>query len=166
MKFEIQVGGAPGTVEISSVVDQPLECVIDGHSVTADVAEIVPGTYSILIGNSAIEVRVEETPAGLRVISPHAEYVVVVRDLRKWNRNRSAALGSEGRQQIMAPMPGKVVRILLNVGDHVEAGQGIMVVEAMKMQNEVRSTKSGTIERLLIKEGQAVAAGQALVIVA
>lgn len=165
MKFEIQIGGALSTVEIASVSDQPLRCVIDGRSVTADVAEIVPGTYSILIGESAIEVRVEETPTGLRVVSPHAEHLMTVRDPRKWSRNHSAGLGSEGRQQIVAPMPGKVVRILLNAGDHVEAGRGIMVVEAMKMQNEVRSPKSGTIERLLVKEGQTIAAGEPLAIV-
>jgi biotin carboxyl carrier protein len=59
-------------------------------------------------------------------------------------------------------MPGKVVRVLAAVGDAVEAGQGLLVVEAMKMQNEIRSPKSGKVERLLVKEGQAVNAGEVL----
>ncbi len=68
----------------------------------------------------------------------------------------------EGRQQIVAPMPGKVVRVLVKAGDKVEAGQGLLVVEAMKMQNEIRSPKSGVIERLQVKEGQPVNAGEVL----
>jgi biotin carboxyl carrier protein len=68
----------------------------------------------------------------------------------------------EGRQEILAPMPGKVVRLLATVGDAVELGQGLLVVEAMKMQNEIRSPKSGKLERLLVKEGQNVNAGEVL----
>ena len=59
-------------------------------------------------------------------------------------------------------MPGKIVRVLVEAGEKVEAGQGLLVVEAMKMQNEIRSPKSGTVERLLAKEGQPVNAGEVL----
>jgi biotin carboxyl carrier protein len=62
-------------------------------------------------------------------------------------------------------MPGKIVRVLVRAGDRVEAGQGLLVVEAMKMQNEIRSPKSGTIERVLAEEGQAVNAGEVLCVV-
>ena len=60
-------------------------------------------------------------------------------------------------------MPGKVIRVLAQVGEKVEAGQGLLVVEAMKMQNEIRSPKTGTVERILAKEGQPVNAGEVLV---
>jgi biotin carboxyl carrier protein len=63
-------------------------------------------------------------------------------------------------------MPGKIARVLVKPGDAVEAGQGLLVVEAMKMQNEIRSPKSGTVERVLVAEGQAVNAGEALCVVA
>jgi pyruvate carboxylase subunit B len=63
-------------------------------------------------------------------------------------------------------MPGKVVRVLVKTGDRVETAQGLLVVEAMKMQNEIRSPKSGTVERVLVKEGQAVNAGEILCVVA
>ena len=72
---------------------------------------------------------------------------------------------AEGSQSVIAPMPGKVVRLLVKAGEAVEAGKGILVVEAMKMQNEVRSPKSGKIERLLVSEGQAVSAGEVLAVV-
>jgi len=67
---------------------------------------------------------------------------------------------------VVAPMPGKVVRVLVKTGQRVEAGEGILVIEAMKMQNEVRSPKSGTVERLLVSENQAVGAGEVLAVVA
>ena len=63
-------------------------------------------------------------------------------------------------------MPGKIVRVLVKAGDTVEMKQGLLVVEAMKMQNEIRSPKSGRVERLLVKEGQAVNAGEILAVVA
>ena len=63
-------------------------------------------------------------------------------------------------------MPGKVVRLLVKAGDSVEVGQGLLVVEAMKMQNEIRSPKSGSVERVLVAEGQAVNAGEVLCVVA
>ncbi len=68
----------------------------------------------------------------------------------------------EGRQQIIAPMPGKVIHLLVKAGDAVQAGQGIAVIEAMKMQNEIRSPKSGKVERVTAKEGQNVSAGEVL----
>jgi biotin carboxyl carrier protein len=85
-----------------------------------------------------------------------------VRDPRTWRGRRHSALEAEGRQQIVAPMPGKVIRLLVKVGDEVEAGQGLVVVEAMKMQNEIRSPKKGKVERLQAKEGQPVNAGDVL----
>jgi biotin carboxyl carrier protein len=63
-------------------------------------------------------------------------------------------------------MPGKVVRVLVKPGEEVEAGQGIVVVEAMKMQNAVRSPKIGTVERVLVAEGQAVNAGEVVAVIA
>jgi len=88
-----------------------------------------------------------------------------VLDPRAWRGKRGGVLEAEGRQQIIAPMPGKVVRLLVKAGDAVEAGQGLLVVEAMKMQNEIRAPKTGKVERILISEGQAVNAGDVLAVV-
>jgi len=89
-----------------------------------------------------------------------------VRDLRQWRRRGGAALEAQGRQQIIAPMPGKIIRLLVKAGEPVETGQGLLVVEAMKMQNEIRSPKSGTVERLSVAEGQTVNAGEVVAVVA
>ena len=81
---------------------------------------------------------------------------------RRHHGRRHGTLEAEGRQQILAPMPGKIIRVLVQTGEKVDAGQGLLVVEAMKMQNEIRSPKSGTVERVLVKEGQPVNAGEIL----
>ena len=93
------------------------------------------------------------------------EFTAEVVDPRAWRGRTHGAVALEGRQHVVAPMPGKVVRVLVHEGDTVESGQGILVVEAMKMQNEIRSPKAGTVERLNVKEGQPVNAGEVLCVV-
>jgi len=165
MKLELELSGALRPVEVSRD-EKGLHFAVDGRAIDADAVEAAPGVYSILIGGSAFEARVVNTPAGLSVTVGPSEFTVVVRDPRKWSRSLAGALEAEGHQRVLAPMPGKVVRILVESGATVEAGQGIAVVEAMKMQNEVRSPKSGTVERLLVRENQTVSAGEALAIIA
>jgi biotin carboxyl carrier protein len=117
----------------------------------ASVVETEPGVYSILIDGKSFEVRASET--GVNVEDP--------RELRK----SGAAVGLEGRQTVSAPMPGKVIRVLVAEGDVVGHGQGLVVIEAMKMQNEMKSPKPGTVISLTAIEGSAVAAGEVLAVV-
>jgi biotin carboxyl carrier protein len=139
----------------------------DGRAVAVDAVEIVPNTISILLDGQSFEVSVTPSPDGkLKLQSGAHEFTAEVIDQRAWSGRRHGNVEAEGPQQILAPMPGKVVRILVKQGDHVEAGQGLFVVEAMKMQNEIRSPKSGTVERVLAKEGQPVNAGEVLAVVA
>ena len=115
------------------------------------------------MNGESYEVRIAvANDSKLTLQTRHHEFVAEVVDPRAWRGRRHGAVEAEGRQQIVAPMPGKVVRVLVKAGDKVEAGQGLLVVEAMKMQNEVRSPKTGTVERLLAKEGQPVIAGEVL----
>jgi biotin carboxyl carrier protein len=108
---------------------------------------------------------VEPAHGGLRVHAGQREFAMEIDDLRAWRRRRGGALEAEGRQEVVAPMPGKVVRVLAKQGENVEAGQGLFVVEAMKMQNEIRSPKKGKLEKLLVTEGQVVNAGEPLAVV-
>ena len=91
-------------------------------------------------------------------------YAVSVRDPRR-RRSEKSPLAIAGRHSVKAPMPGKVVRILVAENQAVDAGQGLLVVEAMKMQNEIRCPKAGTVQKVLAREGQAVNAGETLLIV-
>ncbi len=120
---------------------------------------------SLLVGRSAFEARVQPEGGKLVVSCGGEEFHVALHDPRAWRRGHGGALEAEGRQQVTAPMPGKVVRVLVAAGETVEMGQGLMVVEAMKMQNEIRAPKGGVVERLTVWEGQAVSAGEALAVI-
>jgi biotin carboxyl carrier protein len=168
MKLEIEIDGVMRTVEIASDAARAIgsvRCTIDGRAVEADAIEVAPGIYSILIEGASFEARVEPDATRLRITVAGREYAAQIRDPRQWRRNRGAALDAEGSQRVVAPMPGKVIRVLVKAGEAVEAGKGILVVEAMKMQNEVRSPKSGKVERVLVSEGQTVSAGEVLAVV-
>lgn len=164
MKLEVDLGGITRSVDLERVGGR-LRCLLDGQPIEADAVEVAPGIYSILIGGESLETRVEPTSAGLRVTVAGFEFAATIRDSRQWRRPRGERLDAEGRQQVLAPMPGKVIRVLVKAGDAVEAGQGLLVVEAMKMQNEIQSPKTGTVERLLAAEGQNVNSGEILAIV-
>jgi len=169
MKFEIQLTGPSGktlrTVELERDADR-WKISLDGQPVDADAVEIDPNILSLILDGQSYEVRITHSPDGvLKLQTGLQEFSAEVVDPRAWRGRRHGALEVEGRQQIAAPMPGKVVRVLVQAGDKVEAGQGLVVVEAMKMQNEIRSPKGGTVERVHVKEGQPVNAGEALCIV-
>jgi len=167
MKFEVQLSGARGAarriVELQRLPGG-WSIALDGHSLDADLVEVAPGTFSILLRGTVHEVRVAPGFDGTLQIQDglHA-FTAEVADPRAWRGRRHGGHEAQGRQQITAPMPGKIVRILVKAGESVKAGQGLLVVEAMKMQNEIRSPKSGTIERVLAIEGQAVNAGEVLI---
>ena len=161
MKFTIELNGKARTVELSRG-EKGFACSLDGKPVEADIAEIGAGTYSVLMGGQSLEVRITPQTHALAAFVGGQEYSLRVRDPREWRRKHGGAAASEGRQQVVAPMPGKVIRILAKVGEKIEAGQGVVVVEAMKMQNEVRAPKSGVVEKIVVAEGQSVNAGDAL----
>jgi biotin carboxyl carrier protein len=166
MKFEVQLASPTGTrshtVDLERTGDQ-WRIILDGEPVNADVVEIATNTLSILLRGESHEIRVARSSEGLlKVQTGLREFTAEVTDQRSWRGRRLGHVEVEGRQQITAPMAGKVVRLLVKSGEKVEIGQGLLVVEAMKMQNEIRSTKSGTVERLLVQEGQAVNSGETL----
>src|ERR1700719_2530666 len=166
MKLEVQLASPAGTrihtVDLERTGDQ-WHIVLNGEQLDADVAEIAPNTLSILLRGESHEIRVARSSEGLLSVQTGLrEFTAEVTDQRSWRGRRLGHVEVEGRQQITAPMAGKVVRMLVTAGEKVEIGQGLLVVEAMKMQNEIRSTKSGTVERLLVHEGQPVNAGETL----
>ena len=169
MRYEVQL--ASSSKEKSHVIELERDAsgwrvTLDSRPVAVDAVEIAPNTISILLEGQSFEISVTPSPEGkLKLQTGTREFTAEIIDSRAWSGRRHANVEAEGRQQIVAPMPGKVVRLLVKAGDHVEAGQGLVVVEAMKMQNEIRSPKSGTVERILAREGQPVHAGEVLCVV-
>ncbi len=162
MKYEVLISGRNHSVEIQREA-AGWNISVDGARIESDAVEVAPNVFSILIGGQSYEIYVHRLHDGrIKLQSGHQEWIAEVQDPRAWRGRRHGTAEAEGRQQIVAPMPGKVIRILVEPGDEVEAGQGLLVVEAMKMQNEIKSPKRGKVERLLAKEGQTVNAGDAL----
>lgn len=165
MNLRLKIGGRTRTVKISKAVSR-VGFSLDGQGVAADVMQVEPNAFSVLLRGEVFEVRVEQALEGARIHIDGHEYLAQLDDPRQWRRDVGGASGAEGRQSVLAPMPGKVVRVLVKSGSAVEAGQGLLVVEAMKMQNEIKSPKEGRVEQINASEGQAVNAGEVLAVIA
>jgi biotin carboxyl carrier protein len=162
VKYEVLLAGKTRVVELTRQNDA-WRISLDGNTLDANAVEVAPNIFSVLLRGDSHQIRIAPRPDGtLTLHTGLAEYHAEVSDPRSWRGRRQGAVEAEGRQQITAPMPGKVVRLLVKQGDSVEAGQGLLVIEAMKMQNEIRSPKSGKIEKLFAQEGQPVNAGEVL----
>jgi biotin carboxyl carrier protein len=123
-----------------------------------------PGIYSVLLDGRSYDAAVERTAQALVVTIHGQRFVVEVRDPRRWS-SRSSERARDGAETLAAPMPGKVVRVLVAAGDAVTPGQGIVVVEAMKMQNEMKTSRAGHVRSISAKEGATVTAGQVLAVI-
>lgn len=123
-----------------------------------DVVETEQNLYSVLSNGESYEVRIEASE--ISVGGTRLEFEID--DPRQWKRS-GRATGSEGHASITAAMPGKIVRVLVSAGDEVTPGQGILVIEAMKMQNELKSPREGRVTSIEVKQGDSVVAGQVLV---
>ena len=126
----------------------------------ADFVEVEPGVYSVIAQGCSYEVAV----AGSEMEIGGVRLQFETHDPRKWNPATSSRK-NEGREAIKAPMPGKVVRVLVAVGDEVVVGQGLVVVEAMKMQNEMKAPRAGRVAGIAVKEHEAVVAGSVLLMI-
>jgi biotin carboxyl carrier protein len=140
-------------------------CVVDGEPVEVDATAGAPGVLSLLIGGRSYEVKQEKGAAGEFIVLGSERYAAEVRDPRALRSRRAAAGDAAGPVRIVAPMPGKVVRIVAPPGTAVEPGDGVIVIEAMKMQNELKAPKAGKVQQVLAAVGAAVNAGQALAII-
>jgi biotin carboxyl carrier protein len=161
MKLALTVNGRADVIEILSPVPACRFQFGDGPPREADVEIPEPGVYGVLLDGRSYDAFVEETPSGLAVTIEGFRFEVEVRDPRRWSR-RTAGAGGGTVQSILSPMPGKVVRVLAAAGDEVAPGQGIVVVEAMKMQNELKSNRTGHVLTVAAKEGATVTAGELL----
>ena len=142
----------------------------DGHFVVkvgdrthrVDARKLEGDFYSILDGQESYEVGVERVGDGYKV--RRGASVVTVNFVDP-SRSGRAKLAKSGPEQIVTHMPGRVVRILVAEGDKVEAGQGVIVVEAMKMENEISTDKGGTVKSVVVEEGQSVDGGAELLVI-
>lgn len=144
------------------LIGEQWSCRLDGREISVDVASVQTGVLSLLLNGKSYEVKQETVGTETNVVVGHERFSASVRDPRSFRSRRRAGASEQGVKKITAPMPGKVVRILSGVGAQVEAGQSVIVIEAMKMQNELKAPKNGVIKKINVTEGAAVEAGQSL----
>ena len=175
MRLEVTLGlvatAGAHVVEFPDKLEAPatggkLRFRFDGDAGQVDWEEITPGVYSLLLGGQSFEVRLRQ-PAGAQrrnrvyeVSAGPAQLWVEVRDRRTGMRAAGPPAG--GPHEVAAPMPGRIVKLLVKEGQAVEKGAGLVVIEAMKMQNELRAPRPGVVERIYVREGDGVEGGAKL----
>lgn len=162
MKYFVTVAGREVAVEVDGQ-----RVVVDGREVTAHLSP-VPGTplRHLVMGEDSLSVAMDRPEPGRWAVSVAGmvvEVEVVDERTRHIRSLTGAAAGARGAPHLKAPMPGLVVRVLVEPGQAVTPGQGLVVLEAMKMENELRSTTLGTVRAVAVATGQAVEKGQVLV---
>jgi biotin carboxyl carrier protein len=164
MVYEVLVDGKPHRLELERAAGG-WECRLDGHPVHIDGLILRPDVLSLLVDGRSFEIKREQTATALHLWIGSTRFAVELRDPRSLRSCHKAAGDEKGPRKIVAPMPGRVVRVLVAENCEVEAGQGIVVVEAMKMQNEIKSPKKGVLKKISAAPGAAVNAGDVLAIV-
>jgi biotin carboxyl carrier protein len=164
MVCDVIVVGKAHRLELEKV-DAGWKCRVDGKEVLVDAVLPRRDVLSLLVDGHSFEVKREQIAGDLHLWVGRTRLAVELRDPRSWQARKSSAHDEKGPRKIMAAMPGRIVRLLVAEQAEVEAGQGIVVVEAMKMQNEIKSPKKGIIKRITAAAGAAVNAGDVLAIV-
>lgn len=163
MKWRVEAAALEYLLELSRN-SISMHYALDG-SLRADgavsIEEVMPGLYSILDGNRSSMVRVNVSRDGVEAWVNGRRLPLAISDPRD-TASQSSGVRLAGPQEVRALMPGKVVKLLVGLGDEVEAGSGVIVVEAMKMQNEMRAPKTGRVKRIHKSEGSTVGPGEAL----
>jgi len=161
MIYEVKVADRVHRVELEKI-ESGWRCKVDGQETPLDAVSTQDGVLSLLLDGKSYEIKQENTGTDFNIVVGGLRFPTQIRDPRSLRSRRGADSGTEGVKKIVAPMPGKVVRILAQPGTAVEHGQGVIVIEAMKMQNELKSPKKGIVKKLTVHEGAAVEAGQSL----
>ena len=179
MIYDVDINGRTRRVAVTRQ-GQAFEVSVDGHAQAASVS-VVNEVWSLLLSDRpdagkpeahipqrSYEVAVVEAASGELTVHVNGRLVsaTVAGARGSWaRRGHDGAAAGKGPQKILAPMPGKVLKVLVKAGDVVAARQGVVVVEAMKMENELKAARAGTVKVVRAVEGATVEAGTVLVIV-
>jgi biotin carboxyl carrier protein len=168
MTFEIQVNGRTRTVAIERAETGKYRVSLDGQAHDVDASRVGVYGLSLLDVATGVVRDVQVTPSGARgefLVTTGGRTVVATLNGRRSGRAQGEGGSADGEQAVTAPMPGRVVRVLVAPGDEVAVRQGVVVVEAMKMENELRSPKAGRVKDVAVTPGTSVEAGRTLVII-
>ncbi len=150
-------------VEVRRLSERLYEVRLRGQVHVVDAFRHDYGTLSLIVDNASYSAMLDWRGADVKVRLRHSTFPLEVLDEKRLRLRRAAGrFAAEGRQVVVAPMPGRVVKVLVRAGDAVRRGQGLVVVEAMKMENELKAPKDGKVVEVHVAEGQAVDANAKL----
>jgi biotin carboxyl carrier protein len=168
MKLQVHLAETDHDVSLK-LADGTAVVEVDGRHHELEVQLLPSGEYLLRSGSNVYKCRVEQnrSPAGgsFAVIVRGQSFDVSVIDPKRLRSGQGDGAHHTGAAEIVSPMPGKIVRVLVKPGDQVEAGAGVVVVEAMKMQNEMKAPKAGVVVSINAKEGATVSAGDVLAVI-
>jgi biotin carboxyl carrier protein len=167
LKLKVDIDGEAFSLELRRANGAAAEYVLSGafaRAGQASIAKTMPGVFSVLLGSGSFTVAVAQRGSELEVWAGGRRHVVTLADPRD-RAAKSDRASAAGPVEIRAQMPGKVIKVLVAQDAAVEAGQGVIIVEAMKMQNEMKSPKNGTVRKIHAAEGSTVAAGETLMVI-
>lgn len=165
MKLQAELNNEKHNVELRREVDKVF-ATVDNRSYEIEASEPEPNVFLLKHDGKVYEVFVSPgTSGGSRVRVGPNEFEVTVHDPKRLRGSSASHEHGEGLAEIKTAMPGKVIRVLVEPGSEVKKGDGIIVVEAMKMQNEMKSPKDGVVKEIRSSEGATVNAGDALAVI-
>jgi len=170
MKLKAQLSGTNHEVSLN-LAGRFAAVEIDGRHYDVELRERVRGEYVLINGTKVHKCRVEhrrKAPAqgeSFAVALRGTNYDVAIVDPKRLRSGQTSAAHQAGAAEIVSPMPGKIVRVLVEAGAKVAAGSGVIVVEAMKMQNEMKAPKAGVVISINANEGATVNAGDVLAVI-
>jgi biotin carboxyl carrier protein len=164
VKFEAEVGGETIAIEVTGQ-DGHYRVAIGSEITDVDARQAAEGIWSLVIGTVSHVVDVSERD-GVSVVEVDGEtYRIRVEEETRYIIRTRGGKAATGGQVLRAPMPGKVVHVGVEVGQEVKPGDGLVVLEAMKMENEFRAAVTGTVKEIRVRPGQTVNPGDALVVI-
>ena len=165
MKLHANVGDDQQDIEISRD-GETVAAKIGDREYSLEVSQPEPGVFAIRNGTSLTEAFVSKDPSGISHVTVRGrEFEIELSDPKRLRGSGSDAEHAGGSAEIKTAMPGKIVRVLVEVGTAVSKGDGVIVVEAMKMQNEMKAPKDGIVKELRAAEGATVNAGEILAVI-
>jgi biotin carboxyl carrier protein len=163
MKLKAQLGGNEHSLSIR-IEGQKIIAEVDGRVHQAEIRERNGDRYVLMEGSRVFDCRVESKQTFI-VHLRQQEYSIGIIDPKRLSRTQTGRGHDHGLVEIVAPMPGKVVRVLVSEGADVTSGSGVLVVEAMKMQNELKTPKTGKVIAMKAQPGATVNAGEVLAVI-
>lgn len=163
MRVEVEVGGRVRVVTVDTRGGNVVAA-LDGNPVDLEIVRVGPGRYSFRSQSTGRQREVRVSAAGPGRHDVAVDGVMLSATRPSGYRRARGRAGGHGSARLVAPMPGKVVRVLVAAGDEVGARQGLVVVEAMKMENELRAGRAGRVREIAVVEGASVEAGALLVV--